>query len=177
MLLISAVDCLNALRCRMPNPTELHLCWQEPFRLLECRADPLPQDGGDDDWEDVAPEAGAFHFSRLFVNLHGLSLDLCLGAIPVEWQESGLMHVADGEDAGGVDGAVPTLKNTDPAVLECLRGSYKLLVGRHLPAVLEWLAVAVKVLSNVSSLHITIDDVCASFRTDSAFDNFECLVL
>ena len=40
---------------------------------------------------------------------------------------------------------VPVLKNADPAVLETLRGSYKLLVGRHLPTVLEWLSLAVKV--------------------------------
>lgn len=57
------------------------------------------------------------------------------------------------EHAGEVGGPsalapVPLLRNADPSVLEALRDSYKLLVGRHLPTVLEWLKVAVKVITD-----------------------------
>jgi len=64
---------------------------------------------------------------------------------------------------GGVE-AVPVLRNADPAVLEAVRGSYKLLVGRHLPTVLEWLAVAVKV-PPPSLLH---DPHCSTFTGSAA---------
>ena len=58
---------------------------------------------------------------------------------------------------GAAEGPAPVLKNADPSVLEALRGSYKLLVGRHLPTVLEWLSVAVKVPTSVMNLANTWD--------------------
>ena len=36
-------------------------------------------------------------------------------------------------------------RDADPAVLETLQGSHKVLVNQHLPAVLEWLRVVVRV--------------------------------
>ena len=36
-------------------------------------------------------------------------------------------------------------RDADPAVLEALQGSHKVLVNQHLPAVLEWLRVVVRV--------------------------------
>lgn len=41
--------------------------------------------------------------------------------------------------------ARPVIRNPDSAVVDSLQGTYKLIVNRHLPAVLEWLRVAVKV--------------------------------
>ncbi len=37
------------------------------------------------------------------------------------------------------------LQNKDPAVIEDLRGNYKLLVNRQLPTVLDWLKVVIRV--------------------------------
>ena len=39
----------------------------------------------------------------------------------------------------------PDLQNKDPAVIEDLRGNYKLLVNRQLPTVLDWLRVVIRV--------------------------------
>jgi hypothetical protein len=75
----------------------------------------------------------------------------CLAFIAEEDElDGGITHLAEhASEAGGSSNTVPLLTNADPAVLEALRGSYKVLVGRHSPTVLEWLKVAVKVITKL----------------------------
>lgn len=44
------------------------------------------------------------------------------------------------------EGSAAELADQDPAILEALQGNYKSLVNRHLPTVLQWLRVVVRVM-------------------------------